>query len=95
MGKRALIVGAGALATVAAAAVAIGVLTPGEQEPDATPVSHEGMVEGAIWVADEASDSLTAIDAATHEVVATLTGIRSPHNVQVSPDGAKRVGGER
>jgi YVTN family beta-propeller protein len=40
---------------------------------------------GTIWVANEAGDSLTAIDAATNAVVATLTGIPGPHNVQVAP----------
>lgn len=42
---------------------------------------------GTVWVADEGSNSLTVIDAATGKVVTTLTGIGSPHNVQVSPDG--------
>ena len=49
--------------------------------------SHRGMVEGTIWVANE-SGSLTAIDAATNQVVTTVAGIEGPHNVQVSPDGA-------
>lgn len=46
-----------------------------------------GVVEGTIWVANEGSDSLTAIDAETHEVVTVVRGIAGPHNVQVSPDG--------
>lgn len=46
-----------------------------------------GIVTGTIWVANEGSDSLTAIDAGTHAVVTVLRGVRSPHNVQASPDG--------
>lgn len=42
---------------------------------------------GTVWVSDEGSDSLTVIDAATRKVVTTLSGIASPHNVQVSTDG--------
>ncbi len=49
-----------------------------------------GVVTGTIWVANEASDSLTAIDADTHAVVTVVRGIAGPHNVQVSPD-AKTV----
>ena len=44
-------------------------------------------IVGTVWVANEDGNSLTAIDAATHEVLSTVTGIDSPHNVQVSPDG--------
>jgi len=44
-------------------------------------------IEGTVWVANEEGGSLTAIDAATNEVVAILTGIEGPHNVQASPDG--------
>ena len=43
---------------------------------------------GTIWVANEEGNSLSAIDAATNKVVATLTGIPGPHNLQVSPDGS-------
>jgi YVTN family beta-propeller protein len=42
---------------------------------------------GTIWVANEEGNSLSAIDAATNRVVATLAGIPGPHNLQVSPDG--------
>lgn len=38
-------------------------------------------VTGAVWVANEGSSSLSVIDAGSNEVVATLTGIASPHNV--------------
>lgn len=44
-------------------------------------------IEGTVWVANEDGDSLSAIDAATGAVVTTVSGIESPHNVQVSPDG--------
>lgn len=46
-----------------------------------------GLVTGTIWVANESADTLTAIDARTHAIVAVLRGIASPHNVQASPDG--------
>lgn len=45
-----------------------------------------GVVTGTIWVANEGSDSLTAIDADTHAVVTVLRGLAAPHNVQVAPD---------
>lgn len=48
---------------------------------------HGGIVEGTVWVAEEEANSLVAIDASTNEVVARLTGIEGPHNVQVAPDG--------
>lgn len=47
-----------------------------------------GVVTGTIWVANEAGDSVAAIDADTHAVVTVVRGIRAPHNVQASPDGA-------
>ncbi|GAA4763853.1 hypothetical protein [Citricoccus nitrophenolicus] len=54
----------------------------------ATPPSSDGNgVAGAVWVANEESDSLTILDAATNEVVTTLTGVKAPHNVQVGADG--------
>lgn len=43
---------------------------------------------GSVWVADEAGNSLTVLDAATDNVTTTLTGLPGPHNVQVSGDGA-------
>ena len=42
---------------------------------------------GSIWVANEAGNSLSVIDAATNRIVTTLTGIEGPHNVQVAADG--------
>jgi len=44
-------------------------------------------IVGAIWTANEQGDSLTVVDAATSAVVATLSGIAGPHNIQISPDG--------
>jgi YVTN family beta-propeller protein len=44
-------------------------------------------IVGAIWTANEQGNSLTVVDAATNAVVATLTGIPGPHNIQISPDG--------
>lgn len=46
-----------------------------------------GVVNGTIWVANEGSDSVTAIDANTHAVVTIVRGIKAPHNVQASPNG--------
>lgn len=42
---------------------------------------------GSTWVANEAGNSLTVIDAAANAVATTLTGIEGAHNVQVAPDG--------
>lgn len=53
-------------------------------EPETEPTE----VTGTVWVADEGDNSLTVIDAASSKVVATVTGISAPHNVQASPDGA-------
>ena len=52
-----------------------------------TPSGPAGTVTGSVWVAEEEGDSLTVVDAATDEVVTTLTGVDSPHNVQVGRDG--------
>jgi len=46
-------------------------------------------LSGSVWVADEASNSITVIDAATSEVTTTLTGLKGPHNVQTDRDGAR------
>src|SRR5680860_479608 len=89
MRRRALLLAAGVLMVVIAAA-AITLLAGGgddDAEPIASANPHAGMVSGTVWVANEGSASLTAIDAARNEVVATLTGIEGPHNLQVSPDG--------
>lgn len=47
-----------------------------------------GPPTGSVWVAAEGADSLTVIDAATHQVRMTMTGLKAPHNVQVVRDGA-------
>lgn len=43
---------------------------------------------GSVWVADEGNDSISVIDAATNTVTMTLTGIKGPHNIQVSRDSS-------
>ena len=45
------------------------------------------MVSATVWVANDDGASLTAIDAGQNKVATTLTGIKGPHNVQVSPNG--------
>nr|WP_207307459.1 hypothetical protein [Kocuria rosea] len=50
--------------------------------------SSGGGITGTVWVANEEGDSLTVLDAATNEVVTTLTGVESPHNVQAGADGS-------
>ena len=42
---------------------------------------------GTVYVADEGSDTVSVLDGATFKRVATVAVGRSPHNVQVSPDG--------
>lgn len=41
-----------------------------------------GGITGAVWVANEGAGTLTVLDAGSNEVVATLTGVAAPHNVQ-------------
>lgn len=59
----------------------------------AQPTSGDGSPEasgaGTVWIALEGDDALTALDAATSDVVTTVTGISTPHNVQVGPDGTQ------
>lgn len=54
--------------------------------PSPASASHDGMVSGAVWVANEDGASLSVIDAATNTVVTSVKGVEGPHNVQVSPD---------
>jgi YVTN family beta-propeller protein len=62
--------------------------TPGTEDTGSMPsMSHDSMIQGAVWVADEHGNSLSVIDASTNKVAATLTGIEGPHNLQVAPDG--------
>lgn len=44
---------------------------------------------GAVWVANEGGNSLSILDATTHRVVTTVSGIGAPHNVQAGPDGSR------
>lgn len=89
MTRRASLVAAGTLILAAALAVAVTVLFGGDDgsSPAASSNPHSGMVSGTVWIANEESGSLTAIDAARNEVVANLSGIEGPHNLQASPDG--------
>lgn len=43
---------------------------------------------GSVWVANEGGDSLSVVDTTNNAVVATVAGLKHPHNVQVSRDGA-------
>lgn len=43
---------------------------------------------GTVWVSNEDGNSLTAIDAASSTVAATVNGVAMPHNVQATPDGS-------
>jgi YVTN family beta-propeller protein len=42
---------------------------------------------GTVYVADEGSDTVSVLDAASFKRVAAIAVGRQPHNVQVSPDG--------
>jgi len=44
-------------------------------------------IQGSVWVANEESDSVSVINAATNQVAVTLTGIPGPHNIQAAADG--------
>lgn len=48
--------------------------------------------DGAVRVANEHGDSITVLDPATGEVIATLTGIDSPHNAQGQYDAGRGLG---
>ena len=53
-------------------------------------VSSSTWAAGAkVFVADEGSDTLTVIDAASFKKLATIPVGRGPHNVQLSPDGKR------
>lgn len=88
-------VGAGSVAVLLAALV--GCSSSGDSEktgsgpgdsgaPTSAATSASGP-QGTVWVADEGSGAMTAINAATNDVVTTVSGISGPHNVQVAPDG--------
>ena len=86
MSRRGVLISVRAAAVAAVIATA-ALVTIGNGEPKAQALEHNGLVTGTVWVANEDGASLTAIDAGQNKVVTTLTGIESPHNVQVSPDG--------
>jgi YVTN family beta-propeller protein len=73
-------------AALAVAALTLsGCATASSADSDAPARSErERPVPGAVWVANEHDESLTVLDAGTGDVVATLTGIAAPHNVQAS-----------
>lgn len=50
------------------------------------PTPSSGLT-GSVWVANEASNSVSVINASNHATVATLTGVSGPHNVQAASDG--------
>lgn len=76
-----------ALALVAVAAyAAIPAAGPAAAQVQLTPTA-EVALQGTVWLADEEGNSITVIDAASNEVVTTLTGIPGPHNLQVAPEG--------
>lgn len=59
---------------------------PPHEAPTATAPTG---VTGSVWVANEGSDSLSVLDAASGGTHVTLTGVPSPHNVQAAADGAR------
>lgn len=62
-----------------------------QMSPSGTPKStapRSPATSGSVWVANEGGDSLTVLDAVRNTVATTLTGIKHPHNVQVSRDAA-------
>ena len=88
MSGRGVLIFAGTAAVAAVIATAVFVTVgDGEPKPAVQALEHNGMVTGTVWVGNEDDASLTAIDAGQNKVVTSLTGIESPHNVQVSPDG--------
>lgn len=69
------------------AACATGNQVPLSETPTSTTPGAPGEA-GSVWVANESGNSLTVLDSARNTVATTLTGIKHPHNVQVSRDGA-------
>ena len=77
---------AGTLVVVLAACSNGNQMSPSGIPTSTAPRSPAG--SGSVWVANEGGDSLTVLDGALSTVATTLTGIKHPHNVQVSHDGA-------
>lgn len=42
---------------------------------------------GTVYTADQAGDSISLLDTATNQLIATVPAGDEPHNVQISPDG--------
>ena len=87
MSRRRVLVSLGAAAVAAVVATAALVtINDGEPKPASRALEHLGMVSGTVWVANQDGARLTAIDSGQNNIASTLTGIKGPHNVQVSPD---------
>ncbi len=80
-----------ALTAVAAiAALGIGGCSSDTRQTSSSSADSSGKVsigDGSVWVANENGNSVSVIDAGSRRVVATLTGVPGPHNIQVSADG--------
>lgn len=61
---------------------------PAQTQTTGVPPGQAATESGSVWVADEVGNSLTVIDAATNAVSMTMTGLKGPHNIQASADGA-------
>jgi YVTN family beta-propeller protein len=72
--QRSLVTTLAGLAALVAAASSFAFLAGRGPGPDG--------VSGAVWIANEGAGSLSVLDAATNDVVATVTGVAAPHNVQ-------------
>ena len=64
-----------------------GLMQTPEVSEEAAAAPPASGVQGSVWTANEASDSISVIDAGTNQVLTTLTGIPGPHNLQAAPDG--------
>lgn len=89
MRKRTLIALVATISGAVGIALIVGRGTGNDATPDEKPSRSDTTtgVTGTIWVANEAGDSLSVIDASRNVVVTTITGLTMPHNVQASPDG--------
>jgi YVTN family beta-propeller protein len=86
--KRVLLIAGASLGALLVTGTALVITSGPSDDPlPARGSTHQGLVAGTVWVANEADGSLTAIDAATNTVATTVSGISGPHNEQVSPDG--------
>ncbi|MDP2622580.1 MAG: hypothetical protein Q8Q29_02145 [Actinomycetota bacterium] len=76
------------LAVAAVLAVVVAGCSSPAASPNPTGESSGAQTRGTVWVADEGAGSLSVVDAQGNELLATITGIPGPHNVQVAPDGS-------